>query len=654
MAGIHNISILIMEDDISLARLLKKTLKKDSYKIDTVSDGKQGLLALKQKSYDMLLIDQEMPYMKGLDVIRNISSGNSLPPIIMITGKGNENIAVEAMKLGVRDYIIKDKQGMFLKLLPSVIKTVIEQENARKQKRKMEELLHKSEEQYRSLVENLNIGIYRTSTESRSRFIQVNKAIVEIFGYNSPDELKKFPPEHFYYNPDDRKAFISKIKKTGYVKNEELLLKKKDGTPIWCAVTARAHYNKSGNIEWIDGALEDISKRKQLEEMQKRVQKLLLRSAKMEAIGRLAGGVAHEFNNLLTGIIGFSELLSLQAVDNPAIAQNIDKIKKLARKASRIANQLLIFSQGKQAKKTLLNLNNLIKNNKELISHIIGENITLQLLLQPRLHKTVADPELIEQILVNLTVNAAEAMPDGGTLTISTKNVSISENIDDSQHHTRSGNFILLSISDTGLGMSQEVIHRIFEPFFTTKEVGKGMGLGLSATYGIIKQHNGWLDVESEQGKGTNFKIYFPSYTPVTKRHTRKTNINKVSFPSSGKRILLVEDEELVRDIIARTLTDSGYKVFAASDAESAINIFLEQNGAFDLIFSDVVMPGKNGLEMAQELLSHKKELKILFSSGYIDDRSRRKLIEEKGFNFLAKPYSIDDMLKTVKNILTF
>ena len=202
--------------------------------------------------------------------------------------------------------------------------------------------------------------------------------------------------------------------------------------------------------------------------------------------------------------------------------------------------------------------------------------------------------------------------------------------------------------------MSQEVIHRIFEPFFTTKEVGKGMGLGLSATYGIIKQHNGWLDVESEQGKGTNFKIYFPSYTPVTKRHTRKTNINKVSFPSSGKRILLVEDEELVRDIIARTLTDSGYKVFAASDAESAINIFLEQNGAFDLIFSDVVMPGKNGLEMAQELLSHKKELKILFSSGYIDDRSRRKLIEEKGFNFLAKPYSIDDMLKTVKNILTF
>lgn len=350
---------------------------------------------------------------------------------------------------------------------------------------------------------------------------------------------------------------------------------------------------------------------------------MILQSQKMEAIGRLAGGVAHEFNNLLTGIMGFSELLLARIDDNSPLRKDIEAIKKASKRAALLSSQLLAFSRSQKALLTVLDLNVLIVNIEKILRRLIGKNIKLVTHLDPSLEHVKSDSGLIEQLIVNLAINARDAMPEGGKLTLKTENILL--NADDCKDilNARPGKFVCLSVTDTGIGINQEVIHRMFEPFFGTKEVGKG----------------------------STFKIYLPvsSRKPVKKA---EETISLTSFSGNGESILVVEDEEIVLKLATRVLSENGYVVYEAANAKEALDIYDREKGKFNLVFTDVVMPGENGLQLVDKLLVQNSEIRVLFSSGYSDDQSHRDIIIERGFQFLQKPYTPTELLQVIKEVI--
>ncbi len=383
----------------------------------------------------------------------------------------------------------------------------------------------------------------------------------------------------------------------------------------------------------------------------KRTQDILLHAQKMEAIGNLAGGVAHDFNNLLTAITGYSELV-LRRVDpsDPTYA-DVSQIKKVGEQAAGLTGQLLAFSRRQPLQRIVLNVNDVVTNLDKMLRRLIGEDVDLVVDLETTLEPVKADPSQIEQVIMNLAINSRDAMPDGGTLTIGTGEVELTEEQCGTVAEARSGSYVRLSVEDTGDGISQEVIDRIFEPFFSTKEAGKGTGLGLSVVYGIITQHGGWIDVSSEPSGGTLFEIYLP-ITADTEEEKPSKDIPLETIRGQGERILLVEDEEAVRDFAKRALREGGYEVLEATSAEEALSIFESEDGRVDLIFSDVVLPAKSGVQLVEELLARSPHLNVLLSSGYTDQKSQWSVIDEMGLAFLRKPYDITELLRTVRETM--
>jgi PAS domain S-box-containing protein len=383
----------------------------------------------------------------------------------------------------------------------------------------------------------------------------------------------------------------------------------------------------------------------------KRTQDILLHAQKMEAIGNLAGGVAHDFNNLLTAIKGYAEL-ALDRLD-PADTTHADvsQIRKAADQAASLTSQLLAFGRQQPLQPKVLDVNSVVAGVDKMLRRLIGEDVELTAELEPDIDSVKADPTQVQQVIMNLAINARDAMPGGGTLTIRTENVSLSKRDCKSLHEAKPGRYVRLSVNDTGSGIAPEVIDRIFEPFFSTKEIGKGTGLGLSVVYGVVSQHDGWIDVESRVGEGTTFHVYLPVTTAeIAEQTTREVMIAEVN--GRGERILVVEDEDAVREFASRALTDSGYDVLQAADAEEALEIFEKANGAVDVVFSDVVLPSKSGLQLADELLARHPDLRVLLSSGYTDQKSQWSVIQERGYGFVQKPYAIRDLLRTIREVI--
>lgn len=649
MSKSESIRILYMEDDPGLARLVQKKLERAGYTVDLAPNGEKGLAMYRQGCYDVVAVDQNMPVYDGLEVIRNITSQEPLLPTIMITGKGDEKIAVEAMKLGACDYVVKDVEGGYLELLPSVIKQAIQKQRLVKEKQQALDALRESEEKYRVLVENANDFIYMIDIDNK--VLSLNKFSAKLFGKGQKEIIGKsilniFPKKianEFVKNL--KKVF--KTKKV-YISETKLIV---DGKEMWISNSLSPVKNYEGKVIAVMGVSRDITEQKQIEDEKEKIQFLLFQSQKMESIGRLAGGVAHEFNNLLTGILGYSDLLLIRIGEKSSLRKDIGAIKKAAKMAASLAHHLLIFSRKQKVKLEVLDLNAVVVNFKNLIQRLIDENINLVLLLDPMLENVKSDTSLIEQIIGNLVINARDAMPSGGKLTIKTENIIFSPDDCKDNPDTKSGKYVCLSVSDTGAGMDKEIIHRMFEPFFSTKEVGMGTGLGLSVVYGIVKQHNGWINVKSEPNQGSTFDIYFPVFSAKL-RNKKKEEVSLQNLYGNGQTILVVEDEEIVRKLATRILREKGYVVFEAENVKEALDIFKRENGKFNLVFSDVVLPGKNGLQLVDKLLSHNPELKILFSSGYADDKSQRTIIIDRGFPFLQKPYSPSDLLLIVREIL--
>lgn len=374
----------------------------------------------------------------------------------------------------------------------------------------------------------------------------------------------------------------------------------------------------------------------------------LRQSQKMEAIGQLAGGVAHDFNNLLSTIQGYTELTLMNTDESEITCRNMRKVLKSTMRAAALTRQLLLFSRRQPMEFSTIDISMTVRNLLEMLRRLLGEDIVINTEREPLSWTIQADEGNIEQILMNLAVNARDAMNEGGKLTIKTENTFLDEKMCKFLPEAKPGRFVCLTVEDTGHGMDDDVLQRIFEPFFSTKGVGKGTGLGLSVVYGIVKEHGGWINVNSEKGQGTRFRIYLPA---ARGKAEIKTN-EKVSLNGlfgKGERILLVEDEDAVRDLAAEILGEKGYVIVCAATAEEALEIHDADKDGFDLIFSDVVLPGRSALSMIEDLRKLNPALRVLFSSGYTDDKSQWPAIRESGFPFLQKPYSLVDLLKAVK-----
>ncbi len=408
-------------------------------------------------------------------------------------------------------------------------------------------------------------------------------------------------------------------------------------------------------FETIAGMLSAAIERKKAEEEKDQIQAQLLQAQKMEAVGTLASGVAHDFNNLLTAIQGFAELAMTSARESEPIHGDLEKIRSAAERGAVLVRQLLLFSRREQMQLVPLDLNRTTQGIIRMLTPLIGEDIAVSVVPGQDLWPIMADEGNIQQVLMNLALNARDAMPDGGTLTIRTENVLPGEARCPDAGECGAGRLVCLSVEDTGIGMDEATRARIFEPFFSTKGPAKGTGLGLAVVYGIIEQHGGWIDIESAPGRGSTFRICLPTtdIEPAPSRSSCTGEGNAGAAGGAGERILVVEDEEAVRDLAMTVLKNNGYEVFGAGSVAEALGIFSREEGRFDLVFSDVVLPDKSGIKLAQELLSERPDLPVLLSSGHAEGKSWWSEIETEGLSYIQKPYSLPDLLRAVRGIVS-
>jgi two-component system cell cycle sensor histidine kinase/response regulator CckA len=405
-------------------------------------------------------------------------------------------------------------------------------------------------------------------------------------------------------------------------------------------------------FETVAGMIAAVIEKKRAEDQTREVEAQLVQAQKMEAVGTLASGVAHDFNNLLTAIKGFAELALMSVSKNDRTHEDLEKIRSAADRGAGLVRQLLLFGREQPVQLHDVNMNSTIQAMVKMLAPLIGEDITVKTVLEPDLRAAVADEGSMQQVLMNLAVNARDAMPEGGTLTMRTRNVRLEESHVADDPEARAGDFVCVSVEDSGSGMDQDTMGRIFEPFFSTKGPGKGTGLGLSVVYGIVHQHGGWIYTLSTPRMGTTFEVYLPASGREPASFERPTQEARPEDVGCGERILVVEDEESVRDLAATVLRKNGYEVFEAPNARQALRIFEEQGGRFDLVFTDVVLPDRSGVQLADELLSREPNLPMLMSSGHASHRSQWETITNKGFPFLQKPYSLPGLLKMVRQTI--
>ena len=439
-----------------------------------------------------------------------------------------------------------------------------------------------------------------------------------------------------------RKSKVSKI--------IECRIRRADGTYAWLESDGVFLFDGDGRpTGWIVNS-RDITERKTAEEEQRRLEALLRHSQKMEAIGRLAGGVAHDFNNLLTGITGNTALAQLDLDPTDPLNDLLNEINLSAQRASGLTRQLLAFSRKQIIQPKVIDLNEVLENMHRMLVRIIGEDLELRTLPAHTLGRIKADPGQIEQIIVNLALNARDAMPGGGKLTIETADVSLDDAFCRTHPDVQPGSHVMLTVSDTGEGIDEETREHLFEPFFTTKQQGAGSGLGLATVYGIVKQHGGAIDVHSVQGAGATFRIYFPRVQGRARAVTRSSSFK--DLPRGAETVLVVEDEAMVRNIAIRILTRLGYTVLSAEDGPSALERASEQNAPIDLLFTDIVMPHMNGRELAVEMNARYPELKVLYTSGYTEQTIAHHGVLDQGIEFLGKPYTPQGLAEKVREVL--
>ena len=639
------IHVLLVEDEPAHAELVQRAFEAsgNNFQFSVAESLAQARTYLDDSLEPPALIiaDWLLPDGKGMDLLPSNREQFRFP-LVLMTSYGNEKVAVEAIKAGALDYVVKSEA--VLADMPYIVERALRQWQNYLQRQRAEDALYRSELRLRRITDNMLDVIIQINASGQIDYISP-----------SCQSVLGFPPEELLghsflerVEPGD-KARLGDILR---VKPEILNLGQLEyryrharGHMVWLEAVGKVIVNKSGQLEEVILTNRDITERKYLEDQ-------LNQARKLQAIGQLAGGIAHDFNNLLTVIISYCDILLNYPSEEPELRRNeIEQIMEAGLHAASLTQHLLAFSRRQNLELQLLDLNEVISSTLKMLPRLIREDIELRTLLERPLGKIKADPGQLEQVLINLAVNARDAMPQGGRLTIETANIYLDENYSKRHLEVLPGWYIMLAVSDTGIGMDAQTQSHIFEPFFTTKEVGKGTGLGLATVHGIVKQSGGHIWIESEVDKGTIVRIYFPQ-VEVNKVETWSLPQTIPSASLKGNEtILLIEDDLRVRQITREILQSLNYKVLEA-DAEEALQVSQQYPEKIHLLLTDIVMPKSNGREIAEQLLEVRPDLKVIYMSGYADDIIIQHGLLEGELAFLPKPFTPKILVEKVRTTL--
>jgi PAS domain S-box-containing protein len=507
-----------------------------------------------------------------------------------------------------------------------------------------EAAISESEERYRSLFESSKDAIYISTPEGQ--LIDINPAGVELFGYESATELLMVDvARDLYRHPEHRKSFLERVNREGFVRDGELEIVRNNGEVLHVLDTTTAVRDEEGEVIAYRGILRDVT-------VQRRLEQELIQAQKMEAVGRLAGGVAHDFNNLLTAILAYAERLAMGLPPDDTNRTCVEAISNAAERGSALTSRLLAFGRRQVLRPVRLDLTDVVTDMRGLLRQVIPEDVDLVLNLEPELQPIQIDPTQIEQVILNLAMNAGDAMPNGGRLTIRTSMQTIAVDSRSTPLGLPHGSYARLSVEDTGIGIEESDREHIFEPFFTTKSSTRGTGLGLATVYSAVQQTGGSVAMTTEIGEGTCFDVYLPVVDGAP--DLARTESQKAPAAAGSERILLVEDDPSVRQVLSDYLEDQGYSVFSAGDGAAGLDLARREQSRVDLVLTDVVMPRMNGIELARCLLDEIPKVKVLLISGHTKDRKRivEQSLKWPTCSFLQKPFTPNTLVTRIRELL--
>ncbi len=513
------------------------------------------------------------------------------------------------------------------------------------ERKRIDAALRESEEKYRTLFEESKDGVFISTPEGR--FLDVNPAAVEMFGYDSREELLRIDiARDLYVDPAQREITKADLAKQEFIKDYELNYKRKDGKEVIVLETVTVIRGDDGKIVGYRGIMRDVTEQKQLEQQ-------FLQAQKMESIGTLAGGIAHDFNNILSGILGYASLAKMRLSEDDPIYGYVETIEKSGMRAANLTAQLLGFARGGKYHPTSVHINDIVTETREIIASTFDKSIEIESFTDDALPTVEVDATQMQQVLMNLLVNAGDAMPSGGKITIETSVETLDEQYADNYSYVEPGAYVVLAVADTGMGMDKEILERVFEPFFTTKEEGKGTGLGLSMVYGVVKNHGGFLHVYSEPGEGTLFKVYLPVAAGTqAKSEALPGEEDGPSSYTGDELILVVDDEETIRLLAREILEGHGYRVLLAEDGVVGLETFRRENGNIDLVILDMAMPNLGGRETFLKMKALNPDVKAVLSTGFSENAKARQILRDGVIGFIQKPYRVNALLSKVRQAL--
>ena len=672
MQEVFHAYILVIDDEKNVRESVKNYLEDYDYRIVEADNGVSGLNVFRKEKPDLVLVDLRMPEGDGLEVLSWINTHSPDTPVIIMSGTGVLGDVVEALRLGAWNYLLKPIGD--LNVLKHAVEKALErahlirenriyqghlEDEVNNRTRELEETtqeLRKSEEKYRSIFENLQDAYFETNIDGD--ILEMSPSI-EVSLHYTREEVLNMSVWDLYVNPDERKQMVEQLIRQEKITDYEIHLLDKNGSIVQCSVAASLKKDGTTQNKKICGTIRDINERKRAEAEKQKLMEQLYQSQKIEALGSLTGGIAHDFNNILTVINGHAEIALRKMEKNIPVEKDVNAIFQAGKRAENLTRQLLAFSRKQIFKPKVIDINSVISELEKMLVRLIGEDINLNIHFGTHIPFIKADPGQVEQILINLVVNARDAInektfssQEKKRITISTDQTILDSSFVANHPGSREGLHTVLIISDTGIGMPIEVQKKIFEPFFTTKPKGKGTGLGMSTVYGIVKQNNGCVYVYSEIGSGSTFKIYWPSTVEQVSTEIEGNLKASTAGLVGHETILLVEDDGDVRNFAVHTLKELGYNVIEAANGKKALDLIEKKNPSIDLLFTDLIMPEMNGKDLAEKIAPLLPHTNILYASGYTDEHIFHRYELEEGFHFIQKPYSYQTLAQKIRDML--
>jgi two-component system cell cycle sensor histidine kinase/response regulator CckA len=632
--------IVLVDDDPVTLDMMCRLLSSSSYQLRIAANGEQALYLLREKSADLVVTDICMPGMGGLALLKHVKAMDPCTQVIIFTGHGTMELAIQALKDNQAfDFLAKPKDAR--KLQTSVAKALEHGELLRENDRLTEQLRH-SEQRYRSFVESLKSIAYQLKPDGKPIFYQ--GAVMDISGYSisalcnqNPDWLALIHPEDRERVCEHRKSVQTETRQNAEI---EYRIQHREGQWRWLNEHTQSMMEYQGGVAGIQGIIFDITARKE-------IQSQMAESRKLEAIATLAGGLAHKYNNALAGLTGYLELLQIEHTDNHCSDTYTEPIMELVQHMAGLTEQLLAYAKGGKYAPKFVSLSDFIQEMLPLIKHRISRDTILETDFSSNAHWVKADTTQLQMVILALIQNAIEAIKTSGKISINMHDAAISTHPGGTQERQKPGAYIRLCVSDNGCGMDDQTRKKIFDPFFTTKFIGRG--LGLSAVFGIVRNHHGWIEVDSTPNQGTDVCIYLPVVEPPA------APVEQSKEPSQASRdatVLVIEDEAPLRKVIRRLLTRLNYTVLEAESGREAMEIVRNHPDPIHVVLLDMILPDADGKRLYHELRSVQPDLPIILCSGYAVDEPVKDLLENGARGFLQKPFSTKDLAARIKSVV--